>query len=213
MSIIKLLIVNGKRVLTIGQGRKTARRTTARSSVSQATATPIKSTTRKILFLGQTYNIKLTDGGAIGKRNTIRISDSTLNVTLNPMTRENFELYLDGWYRRKARAVINQSIDMWIPQFEQNGYTIAKPQIKLFKMRRAWGRCYYTKGLITINLHLVKAPRECIDYIVLHELCHFVVHNHSATFHNLVAEIMPQWRTIDAQLKAFAVQMRIISNK
>ena len=77
-------------------------------------------------------------------------------------------------------------------------------------MRRAWGRCYYTKGLITMNLHLVKAPDPCINYIILHELCHFVVNNHSREFYRLVEQFMPSWREADLLLKNFAREKRII---
>lgn len=199
MSIIKTLIVNGKRVLMISRTKPQDR----------SIGTPLRSTSRKIMLLGTNYNIKLNEG----KRNAVKIENGTLHVTLNPMTRENMTAYLDGWHRRYARNTILRSVEQWLPQFEAHGYTVPEPRIKLFAMRRAWGRCYYTKGLITINLHLLKTPTECIDYIVLHELCHFVIHNHSASFHALMSEMMPHWRTIDLQLKEFARSRMVITNK
>lgn len=54
------------------------------------------------------------------------------------------------------------------------------------------GQCS-PNGRITLNPHLVKAPRECIDYVVLHELCHIAEHNHSERFYRLMGQVMPQW--------------------
>lgn len=115
-----------------------------------------------------------------------------------------------NWYRRQARKSFQAAVDRWLPLFRAAGHAIAPPRLKIFVMRRAWGRCYYTKGLITLNLHLVKTPQACIDYIVLHELCHFVVSNHSQAFYRLVESFLPEWRESDAQLKAFAREQRII---
>lgn len=204
MSIIKTLIINGKRILV-----NTFTDSTDRSSPTPR-VTSIRSTSRKLIWQGRVYSIKLIDGSASGKRNAAKLSDDTLSMTLNPMTRENMAAYFESWYRRQARREFESAVARWIPEFEQRGYAIAVPRLKLFRMRRAWGRCYYTKGLITINLHLAKTPRECIEYIIAHELCHFVVHNHSAEFYALLESFLPQWRTVDAQLKAFARQNMVI---
>lgn len=48
--------------------------------------------------------------------------------------------------------------------------------------------------------HLVKAPRECIDYVILHELCHIAEHNHSKKFYRLMTQVMPSWEKVKAKL-------------
>ena len=62
-----------------------------------------------------------------------------------------------------------------------------------------WGSCL-PAGRITLNPLLVKAPRECIDYVLLHELCHLLHHNHSPKFYNTLDRHMPGWRAIKEKL-------------
>ena len=67
--------------------------------------------------------------------------------------------------------------------------------------RAGWGSCS-SKGVITFNLHLVKAPPECIDYVVAHEVCHLREHNHGKAFYALQEKLYPRWREAKARLKA-----------
>jgi predicted metal-dependent hydrolase len=48
--------------------------------------------------------------------------------------------------------------------------------------------------VITFNTELIKAPTHCIDYVVLHELCHLVYEGHSAKFYHLLDVLMPDWK-------------------
>jgi len=66
-----------------------------------------------------------------------------------------------------------------------------------------WGSCSPT-GQITLNPHLVKAPRNCIDYVLLHELCRIAEHNHSERFYRLLYGVMPQWEKIKERLDSMA---------
>lgn len=169
--------------------------------------TPIRSVRRKFLLRGSEYRVVLKTDAV---RNGLLVREDTWVVSLHPATRENFELFMGNWYRRQARKTFREAVDRWLPMFREAGYAIPAPKLKIYAMRRAWGRCYYTKGLITMNLHLVKTPQPCIDYIVLHELCHFVVSNHSADFYRLVESFMPLWRDADRLLKNFARERKII---
>lgn len=66
-------------------------------------------------------------------------------------------------------------------------------------MKVQWGSCS-PAGRITLNPLLVKAPRECIDYVLLHELCHLLNHNHSPKFYKTLDRQMPRWRAIKEKL-------------
>ncbi|MNI90038.1 WLM domain protein [compost metagenome] len=70
-------------------------------------------------------------------------------------------------------------------------------------MQTQWGSCS-PKGRITLNPHLVKTPRECIDYVILHELCHIAEHNHSERFYRLLTQVMPNWEKVKARLDGMA---------
>ena len=70
-------------------------------------------------------------------------------------------------------------------------------------MRKQWGSCS-PQGVILVNPHLVKAPRDCIDYVITHELCHLREHNHSPRYYRLLREIMPEWEMHTAILDGMA---------
>lgn len=198
MGIIKILL----------WGRPTPSRRKPIPARPSAGATPIRSVRRKFLLRGIEYPVILKTDAT---RNGLVIKDKAFIVSLHPATRENFVLFMENWYRRQARKVFQEAIDRWLPLFLEAGHNITAPRLKIFAMRRAWGRCYYTKGLITMNLHLVKAPQPCIDYIVLHELCHFVVSSHSKDFYRLVESFMPGWQEADKLLKTFVRERCILS--
>lgn len=58
--------------------------------------------------------------------------------------------------------------------------------------------------------HMVKAPRDCIDYVILHELCHLAEHNHGERFYRLLSQVMPGWETIKQRLDAAASHLLLV---
>jgi len=77
------------------------------------------------------------------------------------------------------------------------------PTLRLQTMKVQWGSCS-PAGRLTLNPHLVKAPRECIDYVLLHELCHLKEHNHARRFYQLLDMHMPRWQQRKARLDSMA---------
>ena len=73
------------------------------------------------------------------------------------------------------------------------------PPVKLLTMKKHWGSCS-PSGSIVLNPHLVKAPRNCIDYVILHELCHLKEHNHSPQFWRLMDRVLPNWQKVKREL-------------
>lgn len=161
---------------------------------------PIRTVRRKVWLLGQQYAIKIE----AGTRNTAKIKDGLILITLKEMTRENFETFFAAWFRRTSRKILQQSVERWRVRLWHLGYELEIPKIKIYKMNRAWGRCYYTKNVITFNASLPSMPQNCIDCITLHELCHMLIHTHDPHFYGLMTRVEPQWRVWDAQLKEFA---------
>lgn len=73
-------------------------------------------------------------------------------------------------------------------------YGVSYPQIRIREMKSRWGSCQPKRGTITLNTRLIEAPRNCIEYVVLHEFCHFIHPNHSKKFYAFVQMLMPDWR-------------------
>lgn len=74
------------------------------------------------------------------------------------------------------------------------GRGISYPRVKIKTMDSRWGSCIPSKGIIALNSRLIEYPRECIEYVVLHEFCHFIYPDHSKNFYALVASFMPDWK-------------------
>ncbi len=99
---------------------------------------------------------------------------------------------VDAWYREKANRVFEERF------FECLKHVISKIGIEhngrfsLRAMKTRWWSCS-KKHLITLNPELIGAPKECIDYVIVHELCHVAEHNHGKEFYRLMDKAMPDW--------------------
>lgn len=105
------------------------------------------------------------------------------------------------WYRTHARDTFERRIGVlaqqvsWLPG--------QRPPLTLRTMKKRWGSCS-PRGQIVLNPHLVKAPRDCIDYVIVHELCHLKEHNHSPQFYQSLSRLMPDWKAVKARLDGMA---------
>lgn len=98
---------------------------------------------------------------------------------------------------KKFEPIHDQSIFMEVveqlyPLFKSLG--VPKPALRIRDMKTRWGSCIVNKGVITLNKKLLAYPRECIEYVALHEYCHFIHPNHSKKFYALVESFMPDWK-------------------
>lgn len=104
--------------------------------------------------------------------------------------------YIAAWYRDRAREVFAARLTVvaqplrWVRQV---------PAFRLRFMTRQWGSCAPT-GTLTLNPWLMAAPREAIDYVLLHELCHLKHHNHSRSFYAALTRLLPDWKRIKLRL-------------
>lgn len=99
---------------------------------------------------------------------------------------------LDSWYREEAKLLFPALLESIFPLLE--GYEIAKPKITVRKMKTRWGSCSINSNKISLNVELVKTPLACIEYVLLHELIHFVHPNHGKAFYSFLEDLMPDWQ-------------------
>lgn len=83
-------------------------------------------------------------------------------------------------------------VQMYYEKLE--AYRLAFPQIKLKTMKSRWGSCTPAKQLIVLNTRMLHYPKAFLEYVVLHELVHFIQPNHSASFYQIIAFHMPDYK-------------------
>lgn len=94
--------------------------------------------------------------------------------------------------RKKALAYLQPMVDRWYPAVEP--YGVPRPHVTVRAMRTRYGSCSVGRGRITLSSVLLQVPEECAEYVVLHELAHFVHPNHSRQFYEFIAGYMPDWK-------------------
>lgn len=149
-------------------------------------------------YLGRQYLLKvMVDPSSV---QSVKLYRGKLEVSVRERNVERIKSLLEGWYKEKAKEVFKSRLDAIMTQ----AIWIEKaPELRILTMQTQWGSCS-PNGRITLNPLLVKAPRECIDYVILHELCHIAEHNHSERFYRLLSQVMPKWETTKAKLDGMA---------
>ncbi len=139
-------------------------------------------------FLGRAYPLRLLDGDAP----TVWRTDEEIQVYLpSPHRNRTVQKVVDAWYREEARAFFLTRMKALVRATPALGVR-RMPELKLRRMKARWGSCS-PDGRILMNTHAIKLPPRLVDYILMHELCHLRVPNHSADFWAHLGRCMPDW--------------------
>lgn len=147
----------------------------------------------KRFYMGRRYTLKVIPSD--GERH-VKMQRGQLRVTTRDTAPLAIKARLADWYRGRAKEVFARrllAVSERLPWVEQT------PSWMMREMKTQWGSCSPT-GTILLNPHLVKTPTRCIDYVVLHELCHLKEHNHSNEFYRLLKRNMPDWEAVKMRL-------------
>ncbi|UPM52449.1 M48 family metallopeptidase [Gottfriedia acidiceleris] len=113
-------------------------------------------------------------------------------------SRDQRERVMTNWYREQIKAVIPDIIQKWEPLMN-----VAVDEWRVKAMKTKWGTCNVNAKRIWLNLHLVKKPPQCIEYVVVHEMVHLKERTHNSRFVSLMDNYYPNWRTIRDELNMF----------
>ncbi|CNB44199.1 metal-dependent hydrolase [Yersinia similis] len=149
-------------------------------------------------YLGKQYMLKVIV--APSDAQGVKMLRGKLEVTLRHKSAEKVLKLLTDWYKARAREVFAKRLSAML---EQALWVSDSPALRILTMQTQWGSCS-PNGRVTLNPNLVKAPRECIDYVILHELCHLAEHNHSERFYRLMGQVMPDWEKTKKRLDGMA---------
>ncbi len=163
----------------------------------QAAPPPLFEDGARLLHLGAELTLSL----AREPRNSVRLEGERLIVvTRREPTPEAVRRLVEGWRTVQARELFAHVIRELLPRLDALGAPRPKA-LTIRAMKSRWGSCSRQRR-ITLNLHLVKAPLVCIEYVAAHELCHLLRHAHDARFYALLAAVMPDWKQRRALLAA-----------
>lgn len=109
-----------------------------------------------------------------------------------PDNQDRVKLLFEKWWRNQAMNTLEARVNYWFPIIAK--YGIPKPRIFIRKMKTLWGSCSVSRNIVTFNFYLIKARIPYIDYVVLHELVHFLYPNHSKLFYDFLSNYMPDWK-------------------
>ena len=129
---------------------------------------------------------------------------SKADLVLKAIDRVNNAPLIQYFTQKEIKEYILSCCEKCHPYYEKHG--IKKPVIKFRKMVSQWGSCNYEKGILTFNLNLMYAPKECAEYVVHHEFTHFLVHDHSKSFYTELEKVCPDWKTSREKLKYINVR-------
>lgn len=129
-----------------------------------------------------------------GPRDFALVEGSRLRATLkDPEDSARRARLVESTLEDLAREVLSSALADVYPPFAVLG--VPMPELKVRTMKSRWGSCFYTRGIVTLNRRLLAAPMPCIRSVAAHELCHFLIPNHSRDFYALLSSVFPGWQT------------------
>ena len=137
---------------------------------------------------GQRYLLAVIE---IDQPPQIQIQHRTIWLQVRPGTgEEKKQEIVESWYRDQLRQAVPPLIAHWEPVM---GVKVGKVYVQRMKTR--WGSCNPTNGSIRLNSELAKKPRECLEYLMVHEMVHLMEPTHNQHFIALMDHFMPSWQT------------------
>lgn len=138
------------------------------------------------LYLGRKYRLKIE----VSDKDKVLLKNGYFYIKSTSIKPEHIQQLMNSWYRRMAKMRLSKIFDDCWKDFKKGD--LNKPNLKLQKMDKRWGSLSST-GQLTLNVNLIQTPKECIEYVVIHELCHLIHHNHSTEFYKLLDRTLPDW--------------------
>lgn len=139
-------------------------------------------------FLGRMLTVTVEHGPV---RKASHNDDSLLLTVPGDPSPEELTRMTEAWYLREAKAYLPVRTASLAVQHRD--LLPAPGAVSVRKMKRRWGSCH-SGGAIVLNRELMKKAPELIDYVIIHELCHLVHHNHGKDYYDLLGLIIPDFR-------------------
>ena len=126
---------------------------------------------------------------------------------LNKNSKSGVKNILNKWFLKQAEIVFAERLKFNFTIFSR-WYQYQFPTLKLRKMKSRWGSMS-NYGNMTLNTILIHTPIECIDYVIMHELCHLRYKNHGTRFYQLQSKVNPDFKELKTKLYHFQILNQI----
>jgi len=144
------------------------------------------------LYLGRQYLLHIK----IGNEESVKLKGKFIEITVKEKSRAK-EL-LQSWYLQNAKIKLHIFAKPLIEKFKK--HKVTPDSVVLRNMPTRWGSCT-PKGKIILNPELIKAPKGCIEYVIVHELCHLIHYDHTQKFIDLQTKEMEDWEKWKTKLE------------
>lgn len=147
-------------------------------------------------YYGRQYRLKVIKAN----RQEVKLKGKYIYVfSQRPDSRPRTRRLLYEWYRQRAVHIFAGITGRCHEKLEK--YGIKLPAIDVKTMKSRWGSCVHRKARIGLNTELIKAPSHCIEYVIVHEMCHLKYPNHTKKFYNFLSLVLPDWQKRKTRLE------------
>ncbi len=152
------------------------------------------------LYLGRRYLLRVNQVPA-DTPETVKMKGRYIHInTHSKGDPERVRKLLWEWYREHARMKFSGRFNYCGSSLKK--YGIVASGFKLYRMEKRWGS-YSEGGQILLNPELIKHPKYCIDYVIIHELCHIKYPHHDSRFYRLLNRVLPDWQKRKHKLERY----------
>ena len=152
-----------------------------------------------LLYLGNDIQLNITQGS---NNKALVFDQSTLKLTaLQPNNHGLVARKVIAWYKKQAFLDFSRRLELFAAKLG-----VATPPLTLSNAQSRWGSCN-SRGEVRLNWRLLQAPPHIINYVICHELAHLKQMNHSTKFWAVVAQLFPNYKTAEKELKSLSPQL------
>ena len=150
-------------------------------------------------YMGRQYRLKIIEE----PRQKVVFRAGYIEIfILNKNDKETIQKMLEAWYRARAKEKFELIFRKCLEKSPLDIDRKAQLTFKVMTMSKRWGSCTKS-GNILLNPNLIKTPKSCIEYVILHEMCHLIVPFHNASFYELQSSLIPDWKDLKKRLEFY----------
>ena len=140
-------------------------------------------------ILGRQLSIKVIPAA---QKRIIRDDHWLLIYTNVPDDQDNVDRQFANWWQKSSKQYLLSQLKKMYPIVQK--YGVAMPGLRVKKMQTLWGSCSRKLHAVSLNYYLYKAPVACVEYVILHEVLHFIYPKHDKQFYETLTVLMPDWQ-------------------